>query len=349
VGREAGDDDALAQMEAEEETGAEGANGKARARLSEASALAEGLGARVRLDGDEEETAGSPDRSGGGIDADAMNSTPSRLPFTPGGRARAALSPIPQEEEEEDRSDGGGEAEEEEEEAGTEHLQPATWSTPGKEFHVRKTCLNRTPLRMPAGAGAAAEEWASPKDSEGSYITRVPVRATSAQKEEHGSAVILTPVRRSARKSKPWSIEDSSSVSEQLAGCGYAYQPNKNILYPAEDLEDDDDNEEGKEAGEAAPMSSDSMSVDASEEEGACIHSSAMMKRKALTSPSPRKPRNTPSRSQRPTDTSTCCPGSATSAQGCVMSLDEVSMKRRMLRAKLAEADSPLPPPSRII
>jgi hypothetical protein len=30
--------------------------------------------------------------------------------------------------------------------------------------------------------------------------------------------VILTPVRRSARKSKPWSIEDSSSVSEQLAG-----------------------------------------------------------------------------------------------------------------------------------
>jgi hypothetical protein len=144
VGREAGDDDALAQMEAEEETGAEGANGKARARLSEASALAEGLGARVRLDGDEEETAGSPDRSGGGIGADAMNSTPSRLPFTPGGRARAALSPIPQEEEEEDRSDGGGEAEEEEEEAGTEHLQPATWSTPGKEFHVRKTCLNRT-------------------------------------------------------------------------------------------------------------------------------------------------------------------------------------------------------------
>jgi hypothetical protein len=73
---------------------------------------------------------------------------------------------------------------------------------------------------MPAGAGAAAEEWASPKDSEahilkrgvnvlekrsqctgaltcedfflfscqGSYITRVPVRATSAQKEEHGIA-----------------------------------------------------------------------------------------------------------------------------------------------------------------
>ena len=131
VGREAGDDDALAQMEAEEETGAEGANGKARARLSEASALAEGLGARVRLDGDEEETAGSPDRSGGGIGADDMNSTPSRLPFTPGGRARAALSPIPQEEEEEAA-------------AGTEYLQPATSSTPGKEFHVRKTCLNRT-------------------------------------------------------------------------------------------------------------------------------------------------------------------------------------------------------------
>ena len=73
---------------------------------------------------------------------------------------------------------------------------------------------------MPAGAGSAAEELASPKDSEahilksgvnvlkkqskctrgltcedlsffvcqGSYITRVPVRATSAQKEEHGIA-----------------------------------------------------------------------------------------------------------------------------------------------------------------
>ena len=29
--------------------------------------------------------------------------------------------------------------------------------------------------------------------------------------------------------------------------------------------------------------------------------------------------------------------------------LHQVSMKRRMLRAKLAEADSPLPPPSRIL
>jgi hypothetical protein len=147
VGREAGDDDALAQMEAEEDTCAEGANGKeVRGRLSEASALAEGLGARVRLDGDEEETAGSPDRSGGGTGADDMNSTPSRLPFTPGGRARAALSPIPQEEEEEAGSpgDGGEEEEDEAAAAGTEYLQPATSSTPGKEFHVRKTCLNRT-------------------------------------------------------------------------------------------------------------------------------------------------------------------------------------------------------------
>ena len=47
--------------------------------------------------------------------------------------------------------------------------------------------------------------------------------------------------------------------------CGYAYQPNKNILYPEEDIEDDDDNGEGKEASEAAPKASDSMSVDASE------------------------------------------------------------------------------------
>jgi len=47
--------------------------------------------------------------------------------------------------------------------------------------------------------------------------------------------------------------------------CGYAYQPNKNILYPEEDIEDDDDNGEGKGASEAAPKASDSMSVDASE------------------------------------------------------------------------------------
>jgi len=36
--------------------------------------------------------------------------------------------------------------------------------------------------------------------------------------------VILTPVRRSARKAKQWNIDDISSVSEQLAECGYAYQ-----------------------------------------------------------------------------------------------------------------------------
>ena len=47
--------------------------------------------------------------------------------------------------------------------------------------------------------------------------------------------------------------------------CGYAYQPNKNILYAEADLEDDEDNEEGKEAREATTMVSDSMSVDASE------------------------------------------------------------------------------------
>ena len=33
----------------------------------------------------------------------------------------------------------------------------------------------------------------------------------------------------------------------------------------------------------------------------------------------------------------------------CVYAIMQVNMKRQMLRAKLAEADSPLPPPSRIL
>ena len=77
------------------------------------------------------------------------------------------------------------------------------------------------------------------------------------------------------------------------------------------------------------------------------------LKRKAAASPSPRKPTArsyTPrgggesaggggragSRSEAPGST----PGSAQ---------DEVTLKRRMLRAKLAEAESPLAPPTRII
>eukprot|EP00802_Teleaulax_amphioxeia_P018452 Tamp_18645.p1 GENE.Tamp_18645~~Tamp_18645.p1 ORF type:complete len:209 (+),score=31.49 Tamp_18645:579-1205(+) len=206
-----------------------------------------------------------------------------------------------------------------------------------------------------AVASAAAEECTSPKDSEGSYITRVPVRATSSQKEEHGSAVILTPVRRSARKQKQWHLDDISSVGEQLAGCGYAYQPNKNIpnlLYPDDELESSPEAPEdgsGSAAATSASEAVDAMDEDASQwdlvgKAGACRPS--VTKRKALASPSPRKPRNTPSRPQKPDDQVT---GQVTASSAPGSAQDEVSMKRRMLRAKLAEADSPLPPPSRIL
>ena len=58
-------------------------------------------------------------------------------------------------------------------------------STPGKEYSVRKTCLGGTPLRLAVVScddDADGDAMCSPKDVEGSFITRVPVRATSAQK-----------------------------------------------------------------------------------------------------------------------------------------------------------------------
>ena len=159
MGREAGEADALAQMEAEEtEEAADGGRVVAfgRGRLSEASALAAGLEERVRLDDEREDEEEEEDASAGSPESSARDATtPSRLPFTPGGRARAALSPIPQEEEEEaeeapgasasgSRSgspaspgDGGcGEAQDEGEDAA--YLLPPASSTPGKEYHVRK-------------------------------------------------------------------------------------------------------------------------------------------------------------------------------------------------------------------
>ena len=164
IGREAGEADALAQMEAEE-TEEAGDGGRVvdfgRGRLSEASALAEGLEERVRLDDEDEdeECAGSPERSA------RDSTTPSRLPFTPGGRARAALSPIPQEEEEEaDEAAGGsgsgspaspgdgGCGEAQDEEGGAAYLQPpVSSSTPGKEYHVRKADIlkRQCPSRIP--------------------------------------------------------------------------------------------------------------------------------------------------------------------------------------------------------
>mmetsp|Transcript_92653 Transcript_92653/g.135417 ORF Transcript_92653/g.135417 Transcript_92653/m.135417 type:complete len:367 (+) Transcript_92653:151-1251(+) len=314
-----------------------------------------------------------------------LANTPSRMAFTPGGRQHAALSPIAQEEddeEEEEETEGGrrshrtstamAEQEDEEEDAPARgYLQPPVTSTPGKEYHVRKTALGGTPLRLAvAPSGDEDDSMSSPQDSEGSFITRVAVRATSAQKEEHGSNVILTPVRRSARKQRQWNTDDCSSVGEQLAGCGYAYQPNKNILYPEDDHDEDNDHDdvnadkpdettnpsdktpadtivgqhtaaaEGKEEEEKGEEEEEK-GLERLGESGVQRPVDLNLKRKATASPSPRK---SSARTPRGSAKKLPLPASAPSS-----AQDEVNMKRQMLRAKLAEADSPLPPPSRIL
>ena len=185
--------------------------------------------------------------------------TPGRAAFTPGGRP--ALSPIDDGEEEEDEAaELGGRKSlrsslgmpqrvmlasddltaskptEAMEDSG--EMLEAESATPGKEY-LPRTNLGGTPLRR-AMLAANVDLVAKYPDAEtepttpgGSIITRVPVRATSAQKEEHGSHVILTPVRRSARKQKPWSVDDISSVGEQLASCGYAYQVQSSVCVSA--------------------------------------------------------------------------------------------------------------------
>ena len=246
---------------------------------------------------------------------------------------RAALSPIPQEGEEEEEAESGGrrsvQAEEDEDvervigspRGQVGYLQPAVSSTPGKEYLeyvVRKTYLGGTPLRqqMAVGEEDAHEGAEATTTPGGSYITRVPVRATSAQKEEHGSNVILTPVRRSARKQRPHAGGDEdNSVGRQLAECGWAYQPNKNIIYPDE-------------------------MVDAEEEEGEeAMQQNAELKRKALESPS----------SSHKADARRRTPRSSAKKSDDADGQDDVTLKRRVLRAKLAEADSPLPPPKRLV
>lgn len=357
LGKEAGEDDIMTEAapEEEEEEMEEKEQAPREAEQEEQGA---------------EEEAGSPVR---GRDESTLSC---RMAFTPGGRLHAALSPIAQEEDEEEEEAEGSRrcsrtsipAEEEMDEDRDEHdapardyLQPPATSTPGKEYHVRKTALGGTPMRLAvAPVNDEDDDLSSPKDSEGSFITRVAVRATSAQKEEHGSSVILTPVRRSARKQKQWNVDDTTSVGEQLAGCGYAYQPNKNIMYP----EDDHDDETLGDGNTSTPYTStntlsntsDKTPIDSADEQQAATREGTLevqevaaeeeiaaadlnLKRKAAASPSPRKPT-----ARTPHSSAKKLPVSAPSS-----AQDEVNMKRQMLRAKLAEADSPLPPPSRII
>jgi len=177
VGREAGEDDVMAQAqeEGEEEDAAEGGGGGQQQQGEEEP------GCRDRA----EEEPGSPVRE---------TTTPSKMTFTPGGRLRAALSPIPQEDEEESEEAGGhtsrrgSEAGAADDEEGGEvdegggggrvacgFLQAASTSTPGKEYHVRKTCLGGTPVRLAVAAALAGgeEEVSSPVTPGGSIITRV--------------------------------------------------------------------------------------------------------------------------------------------------------------------------------
>jgi hypothetical protein len=134
-------------------------------------------------------------------------------------------------------------------------------------------------------------------------------------------------------------------------------QPNKNIVYPEEHIPDDDKEDDTAEAAAdvttARVEQAVELSVEAAATAAAGLASGAVrrpleLKRKAAASPSPRKPAT---RSYTPRSAgkgeggaqSSCKKDALGSAQ------DDVSMKRRMLRAKLAEADSPLPPPTRML
>lgn len=212
-------------------------------------------------------------------------------------------------------------------------------STPGKEYLPRIN-LGGTPLRR-AMLAANVDLVAKHPDPEtepttpgGSIITRVPVRATSVQKEEHGSHVILTPVRRSARKQKPWSVDDISSVGEQLASCGYAYQPNKHVVYPEDyvdplankEEEDDNDDEGESKWGEFETCGQTGVARPKSEHKRKAAtpgHESAKKLGKELTP--------------------------ASEAEAEAQGTPDVVTKRRILRAKLAEADSPLASPKAVV
>ena len=144
-------------------------------------------------------------------------------------------------------------------------------------------------------------------------------------------------------------------IISTIRRCGYAYQPNKNILYPDEDQLDDEEEEKKEEGAEGEGAAAElENTFEMCGETGVARRSD--MKRKALASPSPspHKPatRNTP-RSRGGgkvvADTPDASHSLAKKADEPGSAQDEVTMKRRMLRAKLAEADSPLPPPSCVI
>lgn len=132
-------------------------------------------------------------------------------------------------------------------------------------------------------------------------------------------------------------------------------QPNKNILYPEEETADDgSENDADADATPAAELGE--VQEDAASEgecagiAGGAIRRPLDLKRKAVASPSPRKPAT---RSHTPRSAAKGEGGAKASAAGRSgtpgSTQDDVSIKRRMLRAKLAEADSPLPPPTRML
>ena len=180
IGREAGEDDVMAEAQPEGSDAIEQGG--------------RGVGAELQAPGDAHHENGAENEPGSPV-REMMATTPCKAAFTPGGRLRAALSPIPQEDEDEAEEGGGrrassrgsldppkggaaadeevdGDEGEDEGASASMYLQPAASSTPGKEFHVRKTCLGGTPVRL-AVACVTDDEASSPKTPGGSIITRV--------------------------------------------------------------------------------------------------------------------------------------------------------------------------------
>ena len=134
-------------------------------------------------------------------------------------------------------------------------------------------------------------------------------------------------------------------------------QPNKNIVYPEEHIPDDAEEEDTAEAAaddttvsgeQAVELSAEAVGTAAPGIASGAVRRPLELKRKAAASPSPRKPAT---RSYTPRSAGKGEGGARSGCKGDApgSAQDDVSMKRRMLRAKLAEADSPLPPPTRML
>jgi len=95
---------------------------------------------------------------------------------------------------------------------------------PGSASKGALTPGTRTPGKSEVAALGQEEE-----EGYGSVVLRRAVHATSKQRTELGSSVVLTPVRRSARKLEVWSVDTAAGLREELQGTGFSYTPNKNI------------------------------------------------------------------------------------------------------------------------